>query len=93
MERYDVDLEFEPKSAMPDEEQQAWRDIVTKALTDAPGGVTATFVQEGDVWILRAFTWGKAAREGFHVAHNDEVAPWRDAMLQALKKAGKPVRS
>lgn len=54
MEASDIDLEFDPPGAISDAERQHWRMIVAQALKDVPGGITATFVREGDEWILQS---------------------------------------
>jgi hypothetical protein len=96
VERYSVDLDFDPPEAMTHEEREAWRDIVADALRKVPGSVGATFIHEGDTWVLQRCSLGEAWRSedgepAFRYA-DDQMAPCRDLMLEALRSAGKAVR-
>lgn len=87
-----VDLEFVPAEAIDEEERAGFQRVAGAALRDAPAGVTATFVLDGNVWVMRTFTFARGEPSGRPPLGESESAKWRNAMIDALRKAGKDVR-
>jgi hypothetical protein len=89
--RDDIDVDFKPEGLVSEAESRDWADTIASALPDVSGGLSLTFVAEGEQWVLRGITYGRGERNGFVVAYDDDIRGWRDAIVRALVASGRRV--
>ncbi len=88
----DLDLQFYPVVALPDDERAEWHRIVLSAIGDMSGILTIVFVEEPAGWLLEGFLWASSGG-GFSPLSRDRVLPLRSRVVSALNSAGKRVRT
>ena len=87
----DIDVQFLPRGGLPQEEKDAWCQIIAAAVAQDNGSLSVVFKQTADAWLMESFHWFQAGSSAFQTAGAMASAPLRERALAALRDAGKPV--